>query len=139
MIGSQSRLAWRDTAFYQTLWLRTGPGAPSFATELFTQSRPKRSHETYGPTTAKDFKKNSEKLSELKSERVRQIGRFFGVAIYKDTYDIQFKGEHRLAHIIARHFRQRWEANEAASRVNERQGERAAYSDARRRNVENLS
>ena len=46
---------------------------------------------------AKDFKTNSEKLSELK---VRVYGNT-AVAIYKDTYDIQFKGEHRSHTIIA--------------------------------------
>src|SRR5580704_1924620 len=46
---------------------------------------------------AKDFKTNSEKLSELK---VRVYGNT-AVAIYKDTYDILFKGEHRAHTIIA--------------------------------------
>src|SRR5258708_29901123 len=46
---------------------------------------------------AKDFKTNSEKLSELK---VRVYGNT-AVAIYKDTYCIQFKGEHRSHTIIA--------------------------------------
>jgi ketosteroid isomerase-like protein len=46
---------------------------------------------------AKDFKTNSEKLSELK---VRVYGNT-AVATYKDTYDIQFKGEHRSHTIIA--------------------------------------
>ena len=46
---------------------------------------------------AKDFKTNSEKLSELK---VRVYGNT-AVATYKDTYDIQFKGEHRAHTIIA--------------------------------------
>jgi hypothetical protein len=46
---------------------------------------------------AKDFKTNSEKLSELK---VRVYGNT-AVATYKDTYVIQFKGEHRSHTIIA--------------------------------------
>jgi ketosteroid isomerase-like protein len=46
---------------------------------------------------AKDFKTNSEKLSELK---VRVYGNT-AVATYKDTYDILFKGEHRAHSIIA--------------------------------------
>ena len=46
---------------------------------------------------AKDFKTNSEKLSELK---VRVYGNT-AVATYRDTYDIQFKGEHRSHTIIA--------------------------------------
>src|SRR6202030_1105169 len=46
---------------------------------------------------ANDFKTNSEKLSELK---VRVYGNT-AVATYKDTYDIQFKGEHRSHTIIA--------------------------------------
>ena len=45
---------------------------------------------------AKDFKTNSEKLSEL---NVRVYGNT-AVAIYKDTYDILFKGEHRAHTII---------------------------------------
>jgi hypothetical protein len=46
---------------------------------------------------AKDFKTNSEKLSEL---RVRVYGNT-AVATYKDTYDIRFKSEHRAHTIIA--------------------------------------
>src|SRR5258707_4741414 len=46
---------------------------------------------------AKDFKTNSEKLSELK---VRVYGNT-AVAIYKETYDIPFKGENRSHTIIA--------------------------------------
>ena len=46
---------------------------------------------------AKDFKTNSEKLSQLK---VRVCGNT-AVATYKDTYDILFKGEHRDHTIIA--------------------------------------
>jgi len=46
---------------------------------------------------AKDFKTNSEKLSQLK---VRVYGNT-AVATYKDTYDILFKGEHRDHTIIA--------------------------------------
>src|SRR5258705_13786119 len=46
---------------------------------------------------AKDFKTNSEKLSELK---VRVYGNT-AVASHKDTYDILFKGEHRADTIIA--------------------------------------
>jgi Domain of unknown function (DUF4440) len=46
---------------------------------------------------AKDFKTNSEKLSELK---VRVYGNT-AVATYKDTYDIRFKSEHRAHTIIA--------------------------------------
>src|SRR6266446_6185328 len=46
---------------------------------------------------AKDFKTNSEKLSEFK---VRVYGNT-AVATYKDTYDILFKGEHRAHTIIA--------------------------------------
>jgi hypothetical protein len=46
---------------------------------------------------AKDFKTNSEKLSQLK---VRVYGNT-AVATYKDTCVIQFKGEHRAHTIIA--------------------------------------
>jgi len=46
---------------------------------------------------AKDFKTNSEKLSQLK---VRAYGNT-AVATYKDTYDILFRGEHRAHSIIA--------------------------------------
>jgi hypothetical protein len=46
---------------------------------------------------AKDFKTNSEKLSQLK---VRAYGNT-AVATYEDTYDILFKGEHRAHSIIA--------------------------------------
>jgi hypothetical protein len=45
----------------------------------------------------KDIKTNSEKLSELK---VRVYGST-AVAIYRDTYNIQIKGEHRIHTIIA--------------------------------------
>jgi hypothetical protein len=45
----------------------------------------------------KDIKTNSEQLSELK---VRVYGST-AVAIYRDTYDIQIKGEHRAHTIIA--------------------------------------
>jgi ketosteroid isomerase-like protein len=45
----------------------------------------------------KDIKTNSEKLSELK---VRVYGSA-AVAIYRDTYNIQIKGEHRAHTIIA--------------------------------------
>ena len=45
----------------------------------------------------KDFKTNSEKLSELK---VRVYGNT-AVASYKDTYDILIMGEHRAHSIIA--------------------------------------
>ena len=45
----------------------------------------------------KNFKTNSEKLSEL---RVRVYGNT-AVATYKDTYDILIKGEHRAHTIIA--------------------------------------
>jgi ketosteroid isomerase-like protein len=45
----------------------------------------------------KDIKTNSEKLSELK---VRVYGST-AVAIYRDTYNIQIKGEHRAHSIIA--------------------------------------
>ena len=48
-------------------------------------------------TDAKDYKTNSEKLSELK---VRVYGNT-AVATYKDTYDILFKDEHRAHTIIA--------------------------------------
>ena len=46
---------------------------------------------------AKDIKTNSEKLSELK---VRVYGST-AVAIYRDTYNLQIKGEHRAHTIIA--------------------------------------
>ena len=46
---------------------------------------------------AKNFKTNSEKLSDLK---VRVYGNA-AVATYKDTYDILIKGEHRAHTIIA--------------------------------------
>jgi len=45
----------------------------------------------------KNIKTNSEKLSELK---VRVYGST-AIAIYRDTYDIQIKGEHRAHTIIA--------------------------------------
>src|SRR6202023_3914711 len=45
----------------------------------------------------KDIKTNSERLSELK---VRVYGST-AVAIYRDTYNIQIKGEHRAHTIIA--------------------------------------
>ena len=44
----------------------------------------------------KDIKTNSEKLSELKV----RVYRSTAVAIYRDTYNIQIKGEHRAHTII---------------------------------------
>jgi len=79
----------------------------------------------------KNFKTNSEKLSELK---VRVYGNT-AVATYKDTYDILFKGEHRAhQHHRHGHFRQDGQRMEAGSRVTGASVAKvAAYSDARTR------
>ena len=80
-----------DTAFYQKAlaedWTR-GDSDGTFYTKAEVMKL---------MADAKDFKTNSEKLSELK---VRVYGNT-AVATYKDTYDIQFKGEHRAHTIIA--------------------------------------
>jgi len=80
-----------DTAFYQKAlaedWTR-GDSDGTFYTKAEVMKL---------MADAKDFKTNSEKLSELK---VRVYGNT-AVAIYKDTYDIQFRGEHRSHTIIA--------------------------------------
>ena len=61
----------------------------------------------------KNFKTNSEKLSELK---VRVYGNT-AVATYKDTYDILIKREHRAHTIIATTLSLRWAANGSRSPV----------------------
>jgi hypothetical protein len=80
-----------DTAFYQEAlaedWTR-GDSDGTFYTKAEVMKL---------MADAKDFKTNSEKLSELK---VRVYGNT-AVATYKDTYDILFKGEHRAHTIIA--------------------------------------
>jgi hypothetical protein len=80
-----------DPAFYQKVladdWTR-GDSDGSFYTKAAVMKL---------MADAKDFKTNSEKLSELK---VRVYGNT-AVATYKDTYDILFKGEHRAHTIIA--------------------------------------
>src|SRR6267154_1381997 len=80
-----------DTAFYQKAlaedWTR-GDSDGTFYTKAEVMKL---------MADAKDFKTNSEKLSELK---VRVYGNT-AVAIYKDTYDIQFKSKHRSHTIIA--------------------------------------
>jgi len=80
-----------DTAFYQkTLaedWTR-GDSDGTFYTKAEVMKL---------MADANDFKTKSENLSELK---VRVYGNT-GVATYKDTYDILFKGEHRSHTIIA--------------------------------------
>jgi len=113
-----------DTAFYQKAlaedWTR-GDSDGTFYTKAEVMKL---------MADAKDFKTNSEKLSQLK---VRVYGNT-AVATYKDTYDILFKGEHRAHTIIATDtFRQagrRMEAGRESRRVS---GEVAAYSDARTR------
>ena len=79
-----------DTAFYQKAlaedWTR-GDSDGTFYTKAEVMKL---------MADAKDFKTNSEKLSELK---VRVYGDT-AVATYKDTYDILFKGEHRAHTII---------------------------------------
>ena len=80
-----------DTAFYQKAmvedWTR-GDSDGSFYSKAEVMKL---------MADAKDFKTNSEKLSELK---VRVYGNT-AVATYKDTYDIRFKSEHRAHTIIA--------------------------------------
>jgi hypothetical protein len=80
-----------DTAFYQKAlaedWTR-GDSDGTFYTKAEVMKL---------MGDAKDFKTNSEKLSELK---VRVYGNT-AVATYKDTYDIRFKSEHRAHTIIA--------------------------------------
>jgi hypothetical protein len=80
-----------DTAFYQKLlaedWTR-GDSDGTFYTKAEIVNL---------LADTKVFKTNSEKLSELK---VRVYGNT-SVATYKDTYDILFKGEHRVHSIIA--------------------------------------
>jgi Domain of unknown function (DUF4440) len=80
-----------DTAFYQKAlaedWTR-GDSDGTFYTKAEVMKL---------MADAKDFKTNSEKLSELK---VRVYGNT-AVATYKDNYDILFKGEHRAHTIIA--------------------------------------
>jgi len=123
MIGVKADLA-GDTAFYQKAlaedWTR-GDSDGTFYTKAEVSKL---------MADAKDFKTNSEKLSELK---VRVYGNT-AVAIYKDTYDIQFKGEHRSHTIIATDtfvkMGGEWKQVASHGRVS---GEVAAYSDARRR------
>jgi hypothetical protein len=80
-----------DTAFYQKAlaedWTR-GDSDGTFYTKAEVMKV---------MADANDFKTNSENLSELK---VRVYGNT-AVATYKDSYDIQFKGEHRSHTIIA--------------------------------------
>jgi hypothetical protein len=80
-----------DTAFYQKALAEDWTRGDSDGT-LYTKAEVMKLM-----ADAKDFKTNSEKLSELK---VRVYGNT-AVATYKDTYDIQFKGEHRAHTIIA--------------------------------------
>jgi len=77
----------------------------------------------------KNFKTNSEKLSELK---VRVYGNT-AVATYKDTYDILFKGDIARTASSPRHFRQDGQRMEAGRESRRVSGEVAAYSDARTR------
>ena len=80
-----------DTAFYQKAlaedWTR-GDSDGTFYTKAEVMKV---------MADANDFKTNSENLSELK---VRVYGST-AVAIYRDTYNIQIKGEHRIHTIIA--------------------------------------
>jgi len=80
-----------DTAFYQKAlaedWTR-GDSDGTFYTKAQVMKL---------MADAKDFKTNSEKLSELKVRVYDNTA----VATYKDTYDILFKGEHRAHSIIA--------------------------------------
>ena len=80
-----------DTAFYQKAlaedWTR-GDSDGTFYTKAEVMKL---------MADAKDFKTNSEKLSELK---VRVYGNT-AVATYKDTYDILIRGEPRAHTIIA--------------------------------------
>ena len=80
-----------DTAFYQKAlaedWTR-GDSDGTFYTKAEVMKL---------MADAKDFKTNSEKLSELK---VRVYGNT-AVATYRDTYDLMIKGEHRDHTIIA--------------------------------------
>ena len=80
-----------DTAFYQKVlaedWTR-GDSDGTFYTKAEVLKL---------MADTKNFKTNSEKLSELK---VRVYGDT-AVATYKDTYDILIKGEHRAHTIIA--------------------------------------
>ena len=80
-----------DTAFYQKALAEDWTRGDSDGT-FYTKAEVVRLM-----ADAKDFKTNSEELSELK---VRVYGNT-AVATYKDTYDILFKGEHRAHSIIA--------------------------------------
>src|SRR5258705_13806565 len=80
-----------DTAFYQKAlaedWTR-GDSDGTFYTKAEVMKL---------MADAKDFKTNSEKLSELKVRVYDNTA----VAIYKDTYDIMIMGERRARTIIA--------------------------------------
>jgi hypothetical protein len=80
-----------DTAFYQKVLAEDWTRGDSDGTFYSKADLLKLMADT------KDFKTNSEKLSEL---QVRAYGNA-AVATYKDTYDIFFKGEHRAHTIIA--------------------------------------
>jgi hypothetical protein len=80
-----------DTAFYQRVLAEDWTRGDSDGTFYTKADLLKLTADT------KDFKTNSEKLSELK---VRVYGNT-AVATYKDTYDILIKGEHRAHTIIA--------------------------------------
>jgi len=77
----------------------------------------------------KNFRTNSEKLSELK---VRVYGNT-AVATYKDTYDILIRGEHRAHTIIATDVFVKMGQRMEAGRESRVRGEVAAYSELRPR------
>jgi hypothetical protein len=80
-----------DTAFYQKVLVEDWTRGDSDGTFYTKADLLKLMGDT------KNFKTNSEELSELK---VRVYGNT-AVATYKDTYDILIKGEHRAHTIIA--------------------------------------
>ena len=80
-----------DAAFYQKVLAEDRSRGDSDGT-YYTKADPLKLM-----ADSKDFKTNSEKLSELK---VRVYGNT-AEATYKDTYDILIKGEHRNHTIIA--------------------------------------
>src|SRR5580700_4686414 len=80
-----------DAAFYQKVLAEDRSRGDSDGT-FYTKADPLKLM-----ADSKDFKTNSEKLSELK---VRVYGNT-AEATYKDTYDILIKGEHRNHTIIA--------------------------------------
>jgi len=78
---------------------------------------------------AKDFKTNSEKLSQLK---VRVYGNT-AVATYKDTYDILSRANIARTPSSPRTLSSSWAANGSSRESRRVSGEVAAYSDARTR------